>query len=119
MSKLRRVGGHDIDGEDHATEADGVEHLRSCESLDIARGRHEDQAERCKGRHDEEALRTTPNIENLRDWKVGCRRHDIADDVDDWNQRVRFEATQHVWSQVPGDGCLERIDKVQQEEAVW
>lgn len=104
MSQLGGVRSHDIDGEDHTTEADRVEHLGSAECLHVGCGRHEDQSDRCESCHDEEALRTTPQVKYLCLRKVRRRGHDIGDDVNDWDERVRLVATEHIRGQVGRDG---------------
>lgn len=112
--QARRIGGDHIDAVDHAAEADRVEHLGGAESRQARAGRHKDEPQCREGDHEEKALGAAPQVEHLGQWDVDGGAHGVGDDVDDGEERVRFEGARGEGDEVVEDRRLECVDEVEE-----
>lgn len=115
--QLGDVGGDDVDAVRHAAEAERVEDVGGAEGGQVVAGRHEHQAERGEDGHDQEALGTAPDVQDLGHGDEDGGRHGAGDDVDDVQQRVGLEVARDEGEQAREDGALERIDEVDEPDA--
>lgn len=66
------------------------------EGLQVMANRHQHQAKGCRDGHEQEALRSAPEVEDLCQGNVDGGREGISHDIDDIEQRVRFPITRGV-----------------------
>lgn len=72
--------------------------------LDVLAGRFHDGADDNQTQHAEEALDTTPDVENLGDEEVAYTACDRSDNADYGGQAVLVKVGRDVWVQVALDG---------------
>jgi hypothetical protein len=86
--------------------------------LNALSGSHHNKTYGSNTDHDNETLRTAPEIEHFGDCETKGTGGDIGNNVNDGNQRMSFKGACHIWCEIPGDLLLESIDKVDEPNAV-
>lgn len=82
-------------------------------------GGHENHAQRRKANHEEEALSSTPDIEDLGQRDVDRGGHGARHNANDRNERVGVKVTAGVGNQVVENLALEPIGEVQEPHPEW
>lgn len=85
------VGKHDIDNEHHTKVTNVVERVRRHIRLHVLASGFHDHSNNGKQNHDEEALRTTPDIDDFGNDELAASREDGRKNADDVEKTVLLE----------------------------
>lgn len=114
---MRRIGDEDPERIINAVVAYPVEDLGGGVCLDVFARGHHDEADRQEHHHQQEALWSTPDIEDLCQWQLAEPTNDLGENARRSSQRVKRKITRDIWSQGVRDLLLHRIDEVDKENA--
>lgn len=87
-------------------------------SRHIVASSHHDQTKRSDSSHDRKSFSTSPDVEDTGRGDLKDTTENACNNGDGRDERVSIEGTRHVWCQGTLDLLLERVDKVDDENAV-
>lgn len=113
-----RVGQDDLDNVFDTNVTDPVDGVAGSVCLDVLAESLHDSTDNDEQQHDEEALDTTPNIDNLADEEVTHASDDRCDNAGDAKQAVVLERRRDIGDQVGLYGLEELLYKRNNVEAI-
>ena len=93
-------------------------YLSSTETSQAVRRGHEDQTKGRATDHEEEALSSAPEIQQLSHWNVYRRRDGIGNNVDDGEQRVGSKVAGNVGNQASDSSQSEAVGQEDEPDAI-